>query len=68
MKSLNTALNGISIAPCPYRRRAAPAATKPIAAKTRWPVSSISIITANMVIAINSWLMRRVLPAGRRNV
>ena len=55
LKSLNAALNGISMrARCRRASRAAPAATKPIAAKTRCPVSSITIIDANIRMAISS--------------
>ncbi len=42
------------MAPLPYSISAAPAATKPMAAKTRWPVTSRSAIEANIKSAIIS--------------
>ena len=44
----------ISLPPSPQRRSAAMTATEPIAAKTRCPVMSISIIEANIRVAISS--------------
>ena len=44
----------ISEPPVPHRRKAATTPTKPITAKTRCPVSSSTIMPANIVIAMNS--------------
>ncbi len=46
--------NGISTAPFPHSARAKTVATKPMAPKTRCPVSSISIIIENISRAIAS--------------
>ena len=40
--------------PVPHMNRAAPTATKPIAPNTRCPVSNISIMVENIIIAIIS--------------
>ena len=48
------ALKGISKPPSPQSSRAAIAATKPIAPKTRCPVKSISIMVENMRMAMRS--------------
>ena len=45
---------GMSEPPVPHRANAAAAATAPIAPKTRWPVISISIMEANMKMAMRS--------------
>ena len=45
---------GLSEPPVPHRVSAATAATAPIAPNTRCPVNSISIIDANMKMAIIS--------------
>ena len=52
--SFIAAEKAISLPPSPQSRRAAMTATEPIAAKTRCPVMSISIIEANMRSAIIS--------------
>ena len=48
------ALNGISEAPSPHSSRAKPVATQPIAANTRCPVSSRTIIDENISRAMSS--------------
>ncbi len=54
LKSLNAALNGISVPPVPQSMRANIVATKPMAPKTRCPVMSMTIIDANIVSAMYS--------------
>ncbi len=54
LKSLNAALNGISMPPSPQSARAATVATNPMAPNTRCPVISMSIIEANISRAIIS--------------
>ena len=54
LNNFQDAVNGISTAPLPHINKAAAAATKPIAPKTRWPVKSIKTIVANIKIAIAS--------------
>jgi hypothetical protein len=48
------ALNGISTPPVPQSASVATEATKPIAANTRWPVKSMSIMPENMRTAMSS--------------
>ncbi len=45
---------GISEPPVPHSASAEAAATAPMAPNTRWPVISISIIEANMKMAMRS--------------
>ena len=52
--SFIAAENGMSDPPVPQRKKAETAATTPMAAKTRWPVMSRSIIEANMRSAMCS--------------
>ena len=52
--SFIAAEKAISLPPSPHKTSAASAATAPIAAKTRCPVMSISIIEANISSAIIS--------------
>ena len=52
--SFIAAEKGSSPPPSPHSRRAATAATEPMAANTRCPVMSMSIIDANMRSAIVS--------------
>ena len=54
MNSLNAAVNGISTPPSPQSSRAATVETMPMAANTRWPVSSISSMEPNMMMAMAS--------------
>ena len=56
--TLIAAENGMSVAPLPHNKSAAIAATPPMAPKTRCPVMSISIMDANIKIAINSYDIR----------
>ena len=50
--SFIAAENGMSCPPAPHSASAAMAATAPIAPNTRWPVNSISIMLANIKMAI----------------
>jgi len=52
--SFIAAENGMSSPPTPQSRRPATVATKPMAAKTRCPVISISIMVLNISRAITS--------------
>ena len=52
--SLTVALNAISEPPSPHSNKAANPPTNPIAPNTRCPVSSISIMVANINSAMNS--------------
>ena len=52
--SLAAALKAISDPPSPHNNRAETTATKPMAPKIRWPVSSMTIIDENISRAISS--------------
>ena len=54
LNNFHVAVYGISIAPSPHNNNAAAADTKPIAPKTRWPVSNIKSIVTNIKTAMNS--------------
>ena len=48
LNSLKAALNGSSTPPTPHSAKAKTAAIKPMTPNTRWPVSSISSMEANI--------------------
>ena len=54
LNNFHDAVKGISTAPLPHISKAAAAATKPMAPKTRCPVKSIKTIVENIKIAIAS--------------
>jgi len=54
LSSVIVEAKGISAPPLPHSTTANTVATKPMAPNTRWPVTSISIIMANISRAISS--------------